>query len=155
MIRFNPIRFELLSIGLHPLCDADVCSSTGDLPWNASLGGRYPASSLQPFDLYPRPIPALVASGVSPVTLTRHTPLPCPWHGHSYGYLFFQRLAWLLHLQFVQLDAVGDPGRPCQLLPCRAVMFRLRPIRKDRRHSILRNFRGYVSDSGLYTLQPR
>lgn len=60
-------------------------------------------------NLYPRLIPALVSSGVSPFTLIHHTSALHLWHRCLYEE-HFQRLAWLLHIQFVQLDAVCDPG---------------------------------------------
>lgn len=122
--------------------------------WDASLFRRYPVSSLQPLRLFPRPIPALASFGLSPVTLTYHTSLLLLsiWECFAKN-LVLQRLAWLLHLQFVQLDAVGDPGRLYQFLPYRPDKFRLRLLREDRRHSTFITFGALflIHSSTLFT----
>jgi len=104
MICLTPIC-RIPPIAFHPLSDDYVCSSTGDLPWNTSLCGHYPASSLRPSGLYPRSIPEPAASDAPPVTLSHHTSLLRLWHRRLHEDLL-RLLAWLLHHQCVQLDAV-------------------------------------------------
>jgi hypothetical protein len=104
MIRFTPIC-RIPPIAFHPLSDDYICSSTGDLPWNASLRGHYPASSLRPRGLYPLSIPEPAAFDAPPVTLSHHTSLLRLWYRRLCEDLF-RLLAWLLQILFVQLDAV-------------------------------------------------
>ena len=54
------------------------------------------------------------------------------WHRCYRGELLLQRLAWLLHFQFVQLDAVLGPGSSQHRSPKRFAMFCLLLSGKDR-----------------------